>query len=144
MCTTHSKFSCQFFKAIHIFQYDRFYQQLLTIRWNLLPLAKQRAYMLLVNSARNPPNFTIADVMPLNINTYLIVSLVASLYVLDKIHLTTKNCFDSFQQLLNRIYSFLMVLREVLWTSKKIIFENIRISNITVTVFVFGNPILEW
>lgn len=66
-------------EMIFLRQYDRFYNQLITIKWHLLPPAQQRAYLLLVNASRQPPNFVIADVMPLNANTYLIVSLVCSI-----------------------------------------------------------------
>lgn len=55
-------------------QYQRFYHELIVSKWYMLPLNEQKAFVLLLNAAKRPRNFMIADVIPLNANTYLNVS----------------------------------------------------------------------
>lgn len=84
-------------------KYDHFYDELIACKWYLLPLKEQKVFVLLLNASKKPNNLNVADIMPLNVHTYLIVSLHSFQLLADIIDYV-------FFQVLQRIYSFAMVL----------------------------------
>lgn len=78
-------------------------QGIIYCKWYLLPLSDQKAFILLSNVAKVTNSLNVADMMRLNVNTYLIVSC----HPLECSHLSF---FFSPFQMINRIYSFAMVL----------------------------------
>lgn len=57
-------------------QYDRFYTALITCDWNLYPKSSQNAMIFLLNMAKKPNKMNVAGIIPLNMNTYVVVSLI--------------------------------------------------------------------
>lgn len=54
-------------------QNDRFYFDLVTLNWYLLPRDCKRNLIILLDCAKKANNFKVADMLPLNMNTYIMV-----------------------------------------------------------------------
>lgn len=74
-------------------QHDRIYQAALDLKWNEMSLKQQYLYMLFIQRCQSPNSFTIAGVLPVNLetfvkvkidnNNYYFVDLCISSYVVD-------------------------------------------------------------
>lgn len=54
-------------------QYERFYETLITCDWHLYPKTSQNAMIFLLTIAKKPNNLNVAGIIPLNMNTYIVV-----------------------------------------------------------------------
>lgn len=64
------------------FQYERLYEELITSEWHLLPQSCKKDLILFLYMANRPSGVTIGEVLPLNMHTYLIVSLCNCLLII--------------------------------------------------------------
>lgn len=98
------------------FQYENVYAEMIASNWFLLPRKCQKALIILMDKAKQPSKFKVAGVLPLNMNTYSIVSYEYMILV-DNLYVRKTNVFFfySLWKLVNRIYSFVMVLRTIMF-----------------------------
>lgn len=79
----------KFYSNISYKQYERLYAELITSKWNLYPAQCQHALIFLLNMAKKRNNLNVAGILPLNMNTYIVVSNVNSLFIKEIV--TIKN-----------------------------------------------------
>lgn len=113
--------SCRF-----CMQGNRIYAALCNLKWYNLSAKDKRIYLQLVLFAQHPHLFFVAGIAPLNMETWLKVSLANTRYIFSQEDfLDFFEIFSTFSrfQTAKSIYSFAMILSARIWTTLKNVFQ---------------------
>lgn len=96
--------------GIVLLQFHHVYIDLIHSNWYLMPLNEKKAFVLLLNAAKKTEYMHVADVAPLNVNTFKLVRLGEELRIIySDIPINY-----AILQVVQRIFSMVMVLRRTM------------------------------